>query len=336
MTPQQIQKAITTNKYTLSVALVISLIFWTIPLVLLPDLTEKEVSYPLWLVIRKFCFSSWLAEKIICLILYFIIGYCLSAFNNQFGLTQMRVTISASLFFILLSIWPGSYFLYAGDVATLTFLLSVYFLFESYQQYHSSKHLFYAAFFIGVGSLLYPQLTYFISVLVIGAYSFRSLNIRSFFALLIGWSVPYWFLLGYTFSTGNINLFYKPFIEMASFRQTDFDYFQIWELITLGYIFILCVVSSVHSYAISYKDKIRTRIYLRFFMVLNACILLFIFLQPDQYTNLLPLLLVGTSILSGHLFVLSDSKIASTFFITSVMVLFSLFYFNIWMLLSNS
>ncbi|KAA6314180.1 hypothetical protein EZS27_035163, partial [termite gut metagenome] len=200
MTSQQIQKAITTSQYTLPVAIILSIVFWSVSLVLLPDFPEKEVSYPIWSKILEYCFPLWL-DKVVCLILYFIIGYFLSVFNNQFGLTRMRIALSASLFFLFLSAWPGSYVLCAGDIATFTFLFSVYYLFESYQQYKSSGYLFHSALFTGIGSLFYPQLTYFIPVLIIGAYSFRSLNVRSFFALLIGWSVPYWFLFGYAFPT---------------------------------------------------------------------------------------------------------------------------------------
>ncbi|KAA6344308.1 hypothetical protein EZS27_008044 [termite gut metagenome] len=334
MTFQQIQKAITTSQYTLPIAIVISIVFWSVSLVLLPDFPEKEVSYSIWSKIREYCSPSWL-NKAICLILYFIMGYYLSAFNNQYSLTQRRVTLSASLFFLFLSAWPGSYILCAGDVATFAFLLSIYYLFESYQQHKSSGYLFHSALFTGIGSVFYPQLTYFIPVLIVGAYSFRSLNIRSFFALLIGWSVPYWFLFGYAFPAQNMNLFYQPFIELVNFQSVRFDYFQTWELITLGYIFCLCIISAVHSYITSFRDKIRTRLYLRFFILLTACIFLFIFLQPAQYVNLLPLLLVGTSILVGHLYVLSNNETAAGFFLISMIVSLSLFSFNTWMLLSK-
>ncbi|KAA6348916.1 hypothetical protein EZS27_003627 [termite gut metagenome] len=334
MTSQQIQKAITTSQYTLPVAIIISIVFGSVSLVLLPDFPEKEVSYPIWSKILEYCFPSWW-NKVACLILYFIIGYSLSAFNNQFGLTRMRVALSASLFFLFLSACPGSYVLCAGDVATFAFLLSIYYLFESYQQHKSSKYLFHSAFFTGIGSIFYPQLTYFIPVLIIGAYNFRSLNIRSFFALLIGWSVPYWFLFGYAFPTQNMHLFYQPFIELVNFQPVGFDYFQTWELITLGYIFCLCIISAVHSYITSFRDKIRTRLYLRFFILLNACVFLFILLQPAQYVNLLPLLLVNASILTAHLYLLSNSGTAAGFFIISMIISLSLFGFNMWMLLSD-
>ncbi|KAA6350494.1 hypothetical protein EZS27_002101 [termite gut metagenome] len=335
MTFRRIQKTITTSNYTLFVVIIVSLSFWLTPLFLLPHLPEKEVSYFVWETIRNFCFPLWI-DKAFCLILFLVIGYLFSVFNNRFGLLPMRVTLSASLFFLFLSVWPGSYVLYAGDVGTLFFLISIYYLFESYQQYHrSSGYLFHAGLFAGLGSLVYPQLTCFIPILLIGAYSFRSLTIRSFFALFIGWGVPYWFLFGYAFFFRKMYLFYQPFIELTNFQSISIDHFQMWEWVTLGFIFVLCIISSVHSYAISYMDKIRTRIYLRFFMILNACIFLFIILQPIQCVNLLPLLLIGTSILVAHLLILLDSKTFTVFFVSLGVALIFLFYFNMETLLSN-
>jgi hypothetical protein len=336
MTFRQIQKTITTSNYTLFVVIIVSLFFWLTPIFLLPRLPEMKVSYFAWETIRNFCFPLWI-DKAFCLILFFIIGYFFSVFNNRFGLLPMKVTLSASLFFLFLSIWPGSYVLYAGDVGTLFFLFSIYYLFESYQQYHqSSGYLFHAGLFTGLGSFLYPQLTYFIPVLVIGAYSFRSLTVRSFFALLIGWGTPYWFLFGYAFFSRKMYLFCQPFIELINFQSISMNHFQMWEWITLGFIFVLCIVSSIHSYAISYMDKIRTRVYLRFFMILNLCIFLFILLQPVQCANLLPLLLIGTSILVAHLLVLLDSKTFTVFFVSLGVALIFLFYFNMETLLSNT
>ena len=56
-------------------------------------------------------------------------------------------------------------------------------------------------------------------------------------------------------------------------------------------------------------------------------------LQPALSMNLLSLLLIGISILVGHLFVLTNSKSSNLFFIGSMITLIALFCFNIWTLL---
>lgn len=170
------------------------------------------------------------------------------------------------------------------------------------------------------------------SCILDSAYSFQSLHPKSFFASLIGWSVPYWFLLGYAYLSGHMDLFYQPFLELVNFRSILFG-FRPWELATIGYILLLYMVSSSHCLIAGYEDKIRTRSYLHFLIFLNFCIFVYIGLQPALYPHLFSLLLIGTSILIGHLFVLTNSRSSNLFFIIMLVGLFTLFGFNLWTLL---
>ena len=188
-----------------------------------------------------------------------------------------------------------------------------------------------AVVFIGLGSLLFPQLMLFVPIFWIGAYNFQSLQPKSFFASLVGWSVPYWLLLGHALYYGQMELFCQPFRELVTFAPTRFDY-QPWELATLGYLLVLFIVSAAHCLIAGYEDKIRTRSYLHF-ILLNFCIFVYIGLQPVLSVHLMSFLLIGVSILAGHLFVLTNSRSSNIFFICAFIGLFILLGFNIWTLL---
>ena len=244
----------------------------------------------------------------------------------------MRASVQTSVYFLLIAVCPSIHILYAGDVAAAAFLIALFFLFKSYQQARPTGNIFHAFVFIGLGSLLFPQLMLFVPIFWIGAYNFQSLHPKSFFASLVGWSVPYWFLLGHAFFYGQMELFYQPFRELVTFTPIRFD-FQPWELATLGYLFVLFIVSAVHCLVAGYEDKIRTRSYLHFLILLNFCIFIYLILQPALGVHLLSLLLIGTSILAGHLFVLTSSRSSNIFFICALAGLFILFGFNIWTLL---
>ena len=246
----------------------------------------------------------------------------------------MRASVQTAIYFLLVSVCPAMHILYAGDLVAVTFLIALYFLFRSYQQAKPASYLFHAFVFMGMGSLFFPQLMFFVPVFWIGAYSFQSLHPKSFFASLIGWSVPYWFLLGYTYLSGHMELFYQPFLELVNFRSIRFG-FRPWELATIGYILLLYIVSSSHCLIAGYEDKIRTRSYLHFLIFLNFCIFVYIGLQPALYPHLFSLLLIGTSILIGHLFVLTNSRSSNLFFIIMLVGLFTLFGFNLWTLLQT-
>lgn len=149
---------------------------------------------------------------------------------------------------------------------------------------------------------------------------------------MVGWSVPYWLLLGHALYYGQMELFCQPFRELVTFAPTRFDY-QPWELATLGYLLVLFIVSAAHCLIAGYEDKIRTRSYLHFLILLNFCIFVYIGLQPVLSVHLMSFLLIGVSILAGHLFVLTNSRSSNIFFICAFIGLFILLGFNIWTLL---
>lgn len=328
---KRFQNRVTAGRLTLPAAILISVACWILSAILLPDMEARQSSYSLWNMFCDFCIPTW-ASRILCFILYCVIGYFLIGLNNAYAIIRMRASVQTGIYFLLIAVCPSLHILYPGDMAAIAFLVSIYFLFKSYQQVKPTGSLFNSFLFIGLGSLMFPQLTFFIPIFWIGAYCFQSLHPKSFFASLIGWSVPYWFLLGHAYFYGQMELFYHPFRELAAFQPIRLD-FQPWELATIGYLFLLFIVSSGHCLAAGYEDKIRTRSYLHFLIFQNFCIFVYIGLQPALSTNLLSLLLIGISILTGHLFVLTNSRSSNLFFIFMFAGLFLLFGFNVWTLL---
>lgn len=331
MRTKRFQNTITAGRLTLPIAILISVACWILTAVLLPGVETQQNAYPLWEIFSLLCIPGW-ANRLFSFILYAIVGYFLIQLNNTFGIIRMRASVQTSVYFLLISVCPSIHILYAGDVAAATFLVALFFLFKSYQQTRSAGNIFHAFAFLGLGSLLFPQLTLFVPIFWIGAHNFQSLHPKSFFASLVGWSVPYWFLLGYAYFHEKMELFYQPFRELATFTPIRFDY-PLWQLATIGYLFVLFIVSSAHCLVAGYEDKIRTRSYLHFLIFLSLCIFIYIGLQPALVVHLLSLLLIGVSILAGHLFVLTNSRSSNIFFICALVGLFLLFGFNLWTLL---
>lgn len=328
---KRFQNQITAGRLTLPIAILISVTCWILSAFLLPDMEAQKTDYPLWETFSGFCIPAWPC-RFLSFFLYGIIGYFLIELNNRFGIIRMRASVQTTVYFLLIAACPSMHIFYAGDLAAASFLIALFFLFKSYQQTRSTGHLFHAFVFIGIGSLFFPQLMYLIPTFWIGAYSFQSLNLKNFFASIIGWSVPYGVLLGYSYISGQMDLFYQPFREFVTFTPIRFDFLP-WEMATIGYLLVLFLVSSAHCLIASYKDKIQTRSYLSFLIFLNFCIFIYIALQPVLAIHLLSFLLIGVSILAGHLFVLTNSRSSNLFFICALVGLFLLFGFNVWTLL---
>ena len=336
MRNKKLQNQVTAGRFTLPVVILICTLCWVSTYFLFPDLmtapTQENLS-SFWQSARDFLLPGW-AERIVSFLVYAVIGYFLIELNNQFGIIRMRASMQTAIYFLLVTACPEMHLLYAGDIAALAFLISIYFLFKSYQQSHAAGYLFYSFLFIGAGSILFPQLTVLSVLWLFEAYRFQALTPRSFCGALLGWMLPYWMLFGHAFFYNEMELFYRPFIELTPFGDVfNLQILQTWELAVLGYLLVLFIVSAVHCIAAGFEDKIRTRAYLQFLIDLTIFLFLLIAIQPNYCSDLLPLLMISCSILIGHFFVLTNSKSSNVFFIVSLVSLILLFAFNIWTLL---
>ena len=325
----------TAGRWTLPAVIFICALCWVLTYFLFPDsiasTTPKDSSSFLQST-RDLLLPGW-AERIVSFLVYAIIGYFLIELNNQFSIIRMRASMQTAIYFLLVTVCPGMHLLYIGDIVALGSLISIYFLFKSYQQAQAAGYLFYSFFFIGAGSILFPQLTILSVLWLLEAYRFQSLTPRSFCALL-GWMLPYWMLFGHAFFYNEMELFYRPFNQLLAFGEIfNLQILQPWELAILGYLLVMFIVSAVHCIAAGFEDKIRTRAYLQFLIDLTLFLFLLIALQPIYCSALLPLLIISNSILIGHFFVLTNSKSSNVFFIISLVGLILLFAFNIWTLL---
>lgn len=336
MRNKRLQNQVTTGRWTLPAVIIVCTLCWLLSYFLFPHLrltSDNGANTLFEQFTLAFPMPVW-AEHVTSYLIYAIIGYFLIELNNRFAIIRMRASVQTAIYFLFVTVCPRMHLLYAGDIASLAFLISLYFLFSSYQQSHPSGALFHSFFFIGTGSLFFPQLTFLSVLWMIGAYRFQSLNLRSFCAALIGWTLPYWFLLGYTFLYGQIELFYQAFHSLAAFGKAfDLNSLHSWEFAILGYLFVLFAASTGHCITAGFEDKIRTRAYLQFLIDLTGFLFLAIALQPNYYDELLPTLMISTSILTGHFFVLTNSKASNIFFIVSIVGLILLFAYNIWTLL---
>jgi hypothetical protein len=336
MRNKSLQSQVTTGRLTLPVVILICALCWVLTYFLFPDsiasTTSKDSSSFLQST-RDLLLPGW-AERIISFLVCAIIGYFLIELNNQFSIIRMRASMQTAIYFLLVTVCPGMHLLYIGDIVALGSLISIYFLFKSYQQAQAAGYLFYSFFFIGAGSILFPQLTILSVLWLLESYRFQSLTPRSFCGALLGWMLPYWMLFGHAFFYNEMELFYRPFNQLLAFGEVfHLPILQPWELAILGYLLVMFIVSAVHCVAAGFEDKIRTRAYLQFLIDLTLFLFLLIALQPIYCSALLPLLIISSSILIGHFFVLTNSKSSNVFFIISLVGLILLFAFNIWTLL---
>lgn len=284
----------------------------------------------LWIVTS----AQW--QEAISLLACALTAYLLIEINTAFTLIRTRSTLHVSFYVLLTTACTFLHPLQQATFVPLCFLIALFQLFRSYEVPQASGSIFHAFFFIGVGSLFFPQLLYFIPLFYLGMIGFRSLSAKSFFAGLIGLMVPYWFFFGYAFYYDKLDLFYHPLVEAVRFQPISYHHLELNQIMGLGVITLLSLVSSIHYFSVSYLDKVRTRIFLFFLISIEVWSYMLGALQPQHINVLLQIQIIIGSIMAGHLFTLSRTRFTGIFFIVTFVILIALTLYSLWIQFFNS
>ena len=107
-------------------------------------------------------------------------------------------TMLPFLFYVLfISTNPDFFPLKSTSVGVFCLILAIYHLFTTYHDPEAREKAYSAALLIGIGSLLWVHLLWFLPLFWLGMYNFRSLTSRTFIATKLGVATVYWFLLGW-------------------------------------------------------------------------------------------------------------------------------------------
>ena len=211
----------------------------------------------------------------------------------------------------------------------------LYSLFQSYESPHASTAIFHAFLWMGLSSLILPCIAWITPLLYIHMINLRSLEGKTFFAGIIGFTLPYWLLLGYDLYTDQTEEFYNVISHILQFDQINyasihFSYYTLWGVIT-----ILWIAFSIPYLRFAYKDKVQTRILLQVILSMGVWTNILMVLQPSHIKALLPLAIIPMVFMGGHLFSLTFSKFTRITFITVLVIWFALCLFNLWIYFFN-
>ena len=249
--------------------------------------------------------------------------------HNSLMRTYSRMVSCSFLVFITMTSLPAPSF--KASIVTMCFIAFYLIIWNGYQDKQSSGWTFYAFFCIGLASMVFIQIGYFLPVLWLMMMVFtNSFSIRNFFASIIGVVMPYWFSAGYYAYTDNMQGLANHFLEFVNYKEL-FDYSQITdhEVVNLVFLTILGVIGSIHFLHTSYADKIRTRMIYDTFTMVNFVSLAFIILQPQHIKELGGIMIVNTAPLVAHFITFTRSKITNIMFISMLVIVVLILLYNI-------
>lgn len=279
------QKTLAQGRFTFAVVALIALVAWAV----LP---------PAW--------SWWLlAGFVACAVCV----YLLAELSITFVLLRINSRMISSTLALLLASAVMLHELQTVHLILLCSVIAYFPLFGSYQRPRGSVLSYVTFLLIGLSSLVFPQLLFFVPVCWISQIILRSMSARTWVASLLGIITPYCFLFTYAYCTDQMPLFTDRFVEMMRIELPDFSSLSLQYIVVAALSLIHFLVGMVDFLRNKHFDKTRTRYHYYIVLLHGSIAFVWFLLQPQYALFILPICLTNAAIMSGHFTAQSYGKV---------------------------
>jgi hypothetical protein len=290
--------------------LTLAVAFWLVSLTI-PETYSFGASIhpmPLSELIDSLMGSSVVVPQLISLAMVLVIASLLVSFNTGSFFINERTFLPATIYLVLLSLFP--YWPVFNPVlpATILFIFAVMRIAGTYRQSGISYNFFDAALLISSGSLLYANLIWFGLIIFAGIFLLRTFNFTEAGVVIIGLITPYALLYGFYYVSGRDLSDLTMQITTALFRDSG-DY--VWSrmlIVTMVFVSLTLLIALVHLTSVLKSKKVRSRkifAILLWILVVSLSVYLFV---PSASAELFPLLLIPVSYLLPHFYLSMKRK----------------------------
>ena len=251
--------------------------------------------------LSSFAFGNPLLSRIIACIFLSFQAFLIVRLNVMYMLIQQKTYLPA-LFFISITSFYLPLMNFSGYIfSSFFFTLILMLLFSVYKKEPNSYRFFEAGLIIGIGSLFYPRLIYFLPFIWIISVVLRPFYWREWVFPVIGLILPYLFIITYLYIT-NGKIIYVFRTLWAELTFISFSFKLEWNyLVIVGYILFLIIVASIYMLQVFQFRKIYIRnYYLSFFWLFAISLIIFFFLSHFDTGILYVLALPVAFILSNY------------------------------------
>lgn len=265
---------------------------------------------------------------------FVVTAYLMVELNNGNALIRIYSRTVSCSFLLMACAACFTFHSGRGAVAEMCAVAAYIPLFRTYQDRQSPGWTFYSFLCLGIGSMAYIHLLYYVPIiLLLMAVRLGSLSWRTFAASLIGLATPYWFASVYFVYTGDFTMAGEHFAQLWAFGPVaDFSSWRLLHALTLALVAALSITGTVHYLRTSYNDKIRIRMFYGCFITANLATLVFLALQPQLFDLLIRMMIINTSPLIAHFVALTKTKVTNIAFCAIIAAIAILTAYNLWTL----
>ncbi|WP_080903034.1 DUF6427 family protein [Parabacteroides sp. Marseille-P3160] len=250
--------------------------------------------------------------------------------NLELRFIREKTLLPFILYILFISTNPDFLPLNATSLGTYCLILAMYELFSSYHSPEKVSKAFNTALLIGIGSLLWIHIIWFLPLFWYGMYTFRTFSLRGVIASLLGIGIIYWLLFGWNILFYNYQSFIIPFASLFKINLQGIGEWDLWQTITTLWIAGLTVVASFNIITHEFDDNLRTREYLFFLMFFAIWAFTLFFLYEQTSDELLEIACIPCSILLAHFFTVQKGKIVFWLFLLTPLLFLARFINYIW------
>jgi hypothetical protein len=259
---------------------IIGILLWLGPLLntsKIPLLSD-QIRLSLYDTLFGFVQSMEFIQKLIAFVLVLAIAFLLVRLNTRFIIINNRTYLPALVYLLIISGIPDIQKLNPALISTFLMLLIIELILDSYRYESLFYGFFTAAFFLGIGCLIYPFLIFYLITLWAGILLLRKFNWREWVFSIIGFVTPFLFAFSYyyIFEDKLAYVFeqYVPFFR----NSYDFQGYTPQVYVFVGIItFVMLIASQFLLQAYSARKILSRRAFsLLFWLFLNSLALFFI------------------------------------------------------------
>lgn len=212
--------------------------------------------------------------KALGLLLIILQSYFLIRMNFKFIFFEQKTYLSSVLFVLFSSALVNYQTLHPVVIGNLFLLFAIDRAFVFEKKANQFQRYFEAGLFIGLGSLFYPNLIFYLVTIWLTLFLLRTFNWREWFSTLIGLFTPWAFYLAILFINNSQIYSFDHYLEFFT-NNLDFLSVPLASLIAAIIIAFVLVISLISSMGHVTSKKISTRKYfnLFFLFLLNSIVL---------------------------------------------------------------
>jgi hypothetical protein len=274
---------------------------------------------PLWHFINIHTLGLNIVRGIIAFILLVINALWLTRINTKFILIKARTYLPALFFGFICSSLVFLQDLNPALFAVSFFIAAVERMFESYKEEGLSYKYFEAALLVSLSTMFYARAALFMIIVWIALSILRTTNWREWALTIVGFLIPYIFLVFILYFTDQNILNYFGKIAMNFRINRGMEFLNLYYIIFFLFILFLIGISSLQMIRIYQGMKIYARTYYKVLFWIFFFTLIFISVFYNQSAELIYFLAVPVSfILTFYFYSLKLNWLGE--------ILFSLFF----------